>query len=609
MSDFYRKYDYKSNTVLDVFHDSVSRYQDRIFLQARKSSGWQDISWNQAASEVEAIASYLINFGLQPGDRAAIYSQNRPEWAVADLATLSCGCVDAMIYPTNSAPEAAYVIADSDSVICFCEGKFQVDNLLAEKDRLPNLKKIVVFDDPGYKNNLMISYQDALKEGKANLQKTEITARSSAIKGSDLMTLIYSSGTTGQPKGVMLSHSNIMFIVLNFNMRQNLPEGHSILSLLPLSHAVERTMDYYSTILDGGVIAYSRGTEFFAAELTEIRPHLGIYVPRLFEKMYSGINAKVKTASAFKQKLFKMAVAAGKEAAPYFMANQPLPGFLKVKYGFFDKLMFSKMRETLGLDRVIGLGAAGAPLIPEIHDFFWGMGIQVRKGYGLTETSPVLNVDGDPSLMPIKSNGWITPFPETEIRIADDGEILVKGPQVMMGYLNKPEATGEMFTADGWLKTGDIGLKDAEGYLKITDRKKDIIITAGGKNVAPQVLENVFASDPMVEQIAVVGDGKKYIAALIVPDFAALANWAAAEGMEGFSGEELIKNARVLAKYEEIIDKINQNFGRVEQIKRFKLMPREFTQEEGELTPTLKLKRKVINEKYKGEVETLYIES
>ncbi|MGE5422072.1 MAG: AMP-dependent synthetase/ligase, partial [Ignavibacteriales bacterium] len=531
------------------------------------------------------------------------------EWAVADLATLSCAGVDAMIYPTNSAPEAAYIIVDSESVVCFCEGKFQVDNLLTEKDKLPSLKKIIVFDDPGYTNEHVISYQDAIKTGQAKLQTKEISKRRSSIKGSDLMTLIYSSGTTGQPKGVMLSHSNIMFIVLNFNMQQNLPEGHTILSLLPLSHAVERTMDYYSTMMDGGIIAYSRGTEFFAQELTEIRPYLGIYVPRLFEKMYNGINAKVKTASAAKQKLFQMAVAAGKDAAPYFMANKPLPGLLSIRYKFFDKLLFSKLRETLGLDQCMGFGAAGAPLIPEIHDFFWGMGIQVRKGYGLTETSPVLNVDGDPRLKPIKSDGWITPFPDTEVKIAEDGEILVKGPQIMLGYLNKPEATKEMFTEDGWLKTGDIGLKDNEGYVKITDRKKDIIITAGGKNVAPQVLENTFASHPMIEQITVLGDGKKYIVALIVPDFIALESWAATEGLGDLSREQLVRNQKVEQMYQDIIENINQRFGRVEQIKKFRLMSSEFTQENGELTPTLKLKRKVIAEKYKAEVEALYIEN
>lgn len=606
MSEYYRNYDYRTNNVLNIFYDGVNRYQNRVFLRTRKPDGWKDISWNQIADQVQALASYLIDFGLTKGDMVSLYSANRPEWAVADLATLSCACVDATIYPTNSAPEAAYVINDSKSIICFCEGKFQVDNLLAEKENMPTLKKVIVFDDPGYEDDLVISFENALAQGRSNLQKETINKRIASIQGSDLMTLIYSSGTTGQPKGVMLSHSNIMFIVLNFNMMQKLAEGHTVLSLLPLSHAVERTMGYYSTMLDGGVIAYCRGTEFFPEDLLETRPTLGIYVPRVFEKIYNGLHAKVQTASPLKQKLFDQAKSTGKEAAPYFMKNAPLPFPLNLKYKFYDKLIFSKLREALGCDQCIGFGSAGAPLLPEIHDFFWGMGLQIRKGYGLTETSPVLNVDGDPSVVPIKSDGWITPFPDTEMKIAEDGEILVKGPQVMLGYLNKPEATREMFTGDGWLKTGDIGIMDQQGYVKITDRKKDIIITAGGKNVAPQVLENYFASHPLIEQIAVMGDGKKYIVALIVPNFETLSQWLTLQEVEAAVPERLIEHEKVVQKYEEIVNEMNQHFGRVEQIKRFKLMPREFTQENGELTPTLKVKRNVIAKKYLAEIASLY---
>jgi len=283
-----------------------------------------------------------------------------------------------------------------------------------------------------------------------------------------------------------------------------------------------------------------------------------------------------------------------------------LPFMLGLKYKLFDKLIFSKLKETMGFERTRVFGAAGAPLLPEIHDFFWGLNMQIRKGYGLTETSPVLNVDGDPSIMPIKSNGWITPFPGALLKIAEDGEILAKGPGIMLGYLNMPEQTREMFTEDGWLKTGDIGVLDSEGYLKITDRKKDIIVTSGGKNVAPQVLENTFASHPFIEQIAVLGDGRQYIVALIVPNFETTIEWAAKEGISGLSNEELVTNKQVINKFTAIIEQINQNFGRVEQVKKFRLMPREFTEEAGELTPTLKLKRKVIMSKYEKEIQSLY---
>lgn len=603
-----REYNYNSNTVLDIFHDGVKAYGDRVFLMQRTGSGWKDVSWNSVNAQVEALASYMINSGIKKGDIVSIYSLNRPEWVVADYATFSCACVDATIYPTNSALEAAYILEDTKSVICFCEGKFQVDNVLAEKKNLPNLRKIIVFDDINYSDDIVIKLSDAIKEGEKNLKSDEIASRSASVKPDDLMTLIYSSGTTGQPKGVMLSHKNIMFIATTFKRVEMLREGDILMSLLPLAHSVERTMGYYAVIIAGGIVAYSRGTEFFAEDLAEVRPNIGVFVPRVFEKIYNGILAKVATAPAGKQKIFAKAVAVGKQAGPYFMADKKLPFLLGLKYRIFDKLIFSKLKVAMGFERTRVFGSAGAPLLPEIHDFFWGMNMQIRKGYGLTETSPVLNVDGDPSIMPIKSDGWITPFPGAIVKIADDGEILAKGPGVMLGYLNKPEQTKEMFTDDGWLKTGDIGIMDEQGYVKITDRKKDIIVTSGGKNVAPQVLENTFASNPFIEQIAILGDGKKYIVALIVPNFETLKEWGVKEGLSEMSNELLVSNEKVLKKYEEIIDELNKQFGRVEQVKKFKLMEREFSQENGELTPTLKLKRKVVMSRFKNDIDALYVE-
>ncbi|HZJ85086.1 MAG TPA: long-chain fatty acid--CoA ligase [Syntrophomonadaceae bacterium] len=601
-----KKYDYKTDTVLDIFRDAVNIYRDRAFLKARLDGGWVEYSWNQVNSQVDALASYLVDLGIQKGDIVSIYSQNRPEWVVADYASLSTGAANATIYPTNSAPEAAFILQDTNSKVCFCEEEFQVDNVLAQRANLPDLQKIIVFKELDYSDDMVIKFSDAIKEGQNNLHLDEIASRIAAINPADLMTLIYSSGTTGQPKGVMLSHSNIMYIATTFQRIELLQEDDTLLSLLPLAHSVERTMSYYAFIIAGGTIAYSRGTDYFAEDLVEIRPTIGIFVPRVFEKLYNGIHNSVANAPANKQKIFAKAVQVGREAAPYFMANKKLPLDLNLKYKVFDKLLYSKLKETLGLEKTRVFGSAGAPLLPEIHDFFWGLNMQIRKGYGLTETAPTLNVDGDPSILPIKSDGWIAPFPGANIKIAEDGEILAKSPGVMIGYLNKPEDTKEMFTEDGWLKTGDIGVLDDEGYLKITDRKKDIIITAGGKNVAPQVLENTFASHSLIEQIAVLGDGKKYIVALIVPDFEALKEWASAEGLTDLSAPDLVSSAEVIAKYEEIINELNQNFSRVEQIKKFKLMPQEFTQENGELTPTLKLKRKVIIDKFKDDIAELY---
>lgn len=600
------QFDYTKNTIVDILRVGTKKYGDKTVLRKRTDTGWVDISWNQLNAQVEALASYLINSGFKKRDISAIYSINRPEWIVADFATLCCAGVDATIYPTNAASEAAYILDDTKSVICFCEGKFQVDNVLAERKNLPNLKKIIVFEDIDYKDDMVVKYSDAIKEGEKNLQKNEIDARIATLKPEDLLTLMYSSGTTGQPKGVMLSHLNVMYVALTFAKAQCITTEDMLISILPLAHAVERTLSFYAFIMAGGVMSFSRGQEFFAEDLVELRPTLSVFVPRIFEKIYNGIFTKVATASPGKQKLFAKAMSVSKKAAPYFMADEKLPFFLGLKYKFFDKLIYSKLKEAIGFDNYIGIGSAGAPLLTEIHDFFWGLKIEIRKGYGLTETAPVLALDLALCYTKVKSDLWMAPYPGVELKVAEDGEILAKSPGVMMGYYNKPEQTKEVFTDDGWFKTGDIGLIDSEGYLKITDRKKDIIITSGGKNVSPQVIENAFASNAFIEQIAIIGEGRQYITALIVPGFDVLQDWANKSGITGLSNEQLVANEEVISKYQKIIDDINQHFGRVEQIKKFKLMPKEFSQEKGELTPTLKLKRKVLLDNYKEEIESLY---
>ncbi len=598
--------DYNKNTIIDILRIGTKTYGDKTLLRKRTDSGWVDISWNQVNTEVEALASYLVNTGFKKGDIAAIYSANRPEWVVADFAVFSCAGVDATIYPTNSAPEAAYILDDTKSTVCFCEDKFQVDNVLAERKNLPGLQKIIVFNDIDYSDDMVIKYSKAVEEGKKNLQKKEIDARVAALKPKDLLTLIYSSGTTGQPKGVMLSHSNVMYNSMSFARTQLITPEDMLISILPLAHAVERSLSYYAFIIAGGVMSFSRGQEFFPEDLVELRPTLSAFVPRIFEKIYNGIHTKVAAAPASKQKLFGKGKAVALQAAPYFMADEKLPFFLGLRYSLFDKLIYSKLKEAIGFDRYKGIGSAGAPLLSEIHDFFWGLKIEIRKGYGLTETSPVLALDAHLSVYKVKPDLWMAPFPEVELKIAEDGEVLTKSPGVMMGYYNKPEQTKEVFTEDGWFKTGDIGIIDDEGYLKITDRKKDIIVTSGGKNVAPQVLENAFASNAFIEQIAVIGDGKQFISALIVPGFEVLQAWAAGEGLGDLDNDEIVKNEKVLNKYQVIIDEINSHFGRVEQIKRFKLLPQEFSQEKGEMTPTMKLKRKVLLKNYKDDIDALY---
>lgn len=608
MARNFLEYDYKQNTVIDIFNDHVLKAGEKPFLKRREKEGWKDISWNQAASQVEELSSYLINAGIKEKGIIPVYSGNRPEWIIADLAILSAGCADASIFHLTPSADAAQIVAETRSSICFCEGKAQADNILLRKKELPSLKKIVVFDDPGFRDEMVISFADAVKEGAAKLQKDEIKERRKTVKNSDPMTVIYTAGTAGAPKGVMLSHSNVMFTLIKYNMRQGLPEGHTVLSILPLSKAVERIMGYYSTMLDCGTIAFSRGRNSFLQDIAEVKPNFGIFNPYYAEKIYSAITGKVRKSSSLKQRLFNRSVEIGKQLAPSLMSDKPLSMTQSMKYSIYSRMILSRLKNVTGLSRTTGFIVAGGPILPVIHDLFWAMKIHVRKSYGLTESTTILNTDGAPGSMQVKTDGWIMPFPDTEMKTTVDGEILVKGPQIMHGYFNRPQETQDMFTSDGWFKTGDLGTMDIHGYLNITDRKKDIIITSAGRKIAPMQVESAFTAHPMISQIAVFGDSRKCLGALIVPDFDNLKIWASDNGIRSDSIEELITNSRVIEKYERITDKMNRLSGFAEPVKKFKLMQRQFMFEEGEATPSMRIKRKAIAVKYAKEIDALFAE-
>lgn len=608
MAKNFLEYDYKHNTVIDIFNDHVLKSGERAFLKKRDKEGWKDLSWNETASQVEAIASYLINSGIKAGAIIPIYAGNRPEWCIADLAILSAGCADAAIYHLTPSGDAAQIAADTRSSICFCEGKAQAENILLRKKEIPSLKKIVVFEDPGFKDDMVITFSDALKEGAAKLQRDEIKERRRAVKNTDTMTVIFTSGIAGQSKGVMLTHSNVMFSLIKYNMRQGLSEGHTVLSILPITTAAERIMGYYSTMLDCGIIAFSRGKDYFLQDLAEIKPVFGIFNSYFSEKIYSSITGKIRKSSTIKKKLFNKAVEIGKQIAPSLMAAKPLSMSQRLKYWIFTRLILARLKSVTGLSRMEGFIVTGSPILPVIHDLFWAMKIYLRKCYGLTESTSILNTDGAPGALQVKSDGWITPFPETEMKTTVDGEILVRGPQIMGGYFNRPQDTQDMFTSDGWYKTGDQGTMDIHGYLNITDRMKDIIITSSGRKIAPTQVESAFTAHPMISQIAVFGDSRKYLGALIVPDFGNLKVWASDNGIKSASNEELIKESRVIAKYEKITDKMNRRSGFAESVKSFKLMPHEFTFTEGEATPSMRIKRKAIAAKYAKEIEALFAE-
>lgn len=600
---------YDDTTIPGIFKNQVEKSRDIIFLKIRdENKKWKEYSYSDVSASVDALASYFLKKGVQPGDKIAVYAPNRPEWVMSDLAVLSIGAADVTIYPTNSGPEAEYILNDSGSKICICAGKFQVDNLLAEKGRLPLLQEILVFDDLDYKDPSVVKFSKALEIGRSNLNAAEIDKRLRAIKVAETATLIYTSGTTGNPKGVMLTHGNLVANVKQFVEHHPFPERGTCVSLLPLSHALERTVGFNAVMHEGGTISYTKGAETLLEDLKDIRPTLAVYVPRVLEKIYDGVMSQLAGAPENKKKLFNKAMTVGKKSLPYILANRPIPFPLNLGFRLFDKLIYSKLRKALGLDRMLSLGVGGAPLSNEINAFFQTIGVEIHVGYGLTETSPMTHVHTLKRIMPIKIGTCGPALPRTECKIAADGEILVRGPQIMKGYYNRPEDTKAVLTEDGWFYTGDIGTIDKDGYLTITDRKKDILITAGGKNVAPQVIEGAFMLHPLIEQIAIIGDQRKYMTALIVPAFSELIKWAQSRNIAETDPKKLIAHPEVVKKFSEVVDELNKPLGRVEQVKRFTLIDRAFSQETGELTPTLKVKRKVVLANYKDAIEAMYKE-
>jgi len=597
--------DYEEKSMVHVFMNQVSKLGDRACVAYKKDGEFRDISWNRMNEMVRLTASFLIQKGIQKGDRISIFSPNRYEWWVADLASLSIGAADVPVYATNSAEEAKYVLGHSSARGCFVGTREQLERVLKVKPELPKLEFIVVFDPTGTDDPNVLTFSGALEKGREHDHSEEFEKRIRAIEPNDLATIIYTSGTTGPPKGVMLSHNNFRANVDQAleDFRHLLGVDDVMLSFLPLSHALERTAGLYMAIEIGGKVAFAEDFTKIQDNLQEIRPTLIISVPRLYEKIHSGIISKVADAPALKKAMFNFAVNTAGENLPYVCEAKEPKGWLGFKYGIANKLVYSKLKDKLGMDRIRFAVSGGGPLSVSDAEFFLGMGIVILEGYGLTETTPITNVN---RLGKIKPGSVGAAVKDTEIRIADDGEVQIKGPQVMLGYYRDEEATRSVFTEDGFFKTGDVGEIDEKGRLKITDRIKEIIVTSGGKNISPANIENVLKGSRFIEQVAVIGDRRKYLSALIVPTFEEIEKWAKDNGINFSSMDDLTGNEQVMALFNSEIEHLMSQFARAEQIRKFRLMPAEWTQDTGELTPTLKLKRRIIEKKYAEFIESLY---
>jgi long-chain acyl-CoA synthetase len=603
------------HTIADLPFHIMGRFAKPMLIGRCRGGEVAGRSSKEVFEQVRDLSLGFTALGMGAGDRVAIVSESRPEWLLVDLAVLAGGGTIVPIYPTLSSAQARYILEDSEARIAVVSTQLQLEKLQEVRHELPALQAIVAMDAAAAEaaTPSVFTLDSVAERGHARMTGEwgagrEFRDCARAVRPEHLATIIYTSGTTGEPKGVMLTHANL---VANLHAGAKALEVHQddiALSFLPLSHAFER-MVAYIYLLCGVTIVFAESFETIARDIVLVKPTVLTGVPRVYEKLHSRILEKGQAGSAAKTALFRWAIGVGQaRARAVLRGKQPGP-LVSMQAKFADALVFSKIRHGLG-GRVRYLVSGSAPLPVAVAEFFYGVGLPVIEGYGLTETAPILTVN--PPDAP-RAGTVGTAVNGVELRIAADGEILARGPNIMSGYHNKPQATADVLQ-DGWFHTGDIGAIDADGYLAITDRKKDLLVTSGGKKIAPQPIEAVLKRSPLISEAVLLGDRRKYAAALIVPDIKALERRLQvlgrppSPGQDSGSRAELLARPDVLALYQEIIDALNRDLSQFERIKRFALLPAEFSVETGELTPTLKVKRKVVEERWSGEIEKLYLE-
>lgn len=583
--------------LFDFPYYQLEKYPQEKALNTKYAGKWVATSTREYLDKANQISRGLLRLGVQPNDKIAIIStNNRTEWNICDIGIMQTGAQDVPLYPTISEEEYQFILNHSESIYCFVSDKDLYDKVMAIKNNVPSLKEVYTFNDvPGAK-----SWNEVLELGKDESNQEELDKRKEAIHEDDVATLIYTSGTTGKPKGVMLSHKNIASNAKNSSERLPIDAGKSsALSFLPVCHVYERMLHYMYQYY-GVELYFAESIETISDNLKEVKPEVMTAVPRVLEKVYNAIYTKGSELSGIKKRLFFWAIDLGLRYEPYGANGWWYETQLKLA----GKLIFSKWREALG-GNIKAVASGAAPLQPRLARVFNAAGIPVMEGYGLTETSPVIAVN-DMRNHGFKIGTVGKPIRDTEVKIAEDGEILVKGPQVMVGYFKNEEETAKVME-EGYFHTGDIGELDAEGFLKITDRKKEIFKTSGGKYIAPQVLENVLKQSRFIEQVMVIGEGEKMPAAFIQPNFEFLKDWIALKEKDiPTDPKEMVKNQEVIDRIEEEVEFYNERFGQWEKIKKFELTPDVWSIEDGQLTPTLKMRRNVIIKMYMDLYEKIY---
>ena len=590
----------------ELFFNAVERFGSKPAAMRYKAQGaWQDLTHQDVARRVKHVALGLRSLGIQPGERVAILSQNRPEWAIVDYACQTIGCADVPVYPTLPAAQAAYILTDSDSRAVFVENREQFDKVIAVRNEIPDVEWVIVFEPAdGMDGKGVMSLQELMQRGAAEeAAYPRYRDDAVAVPPDTLATLVYTSGTTGPPKGVMLTHDNFCSnIIAGLKVVQVFPEDRC-LSAAPLSHSFERTVGHYLMFHSGATIYYAESIEQIPANLLEAKPTIMIFVPRLYEKLYARVLENATTSGALKRRIFFWARSNAERWAERRLAHEPVPAVLQFKKNVADRLVFSKLRaRTGGAIRFFVSGAA--PLNAEIAKFFFAAGLPILEGYGLTESTPMISAN---PLDGVRLGTVGPPLPGVEVMIAPDGEILARGPNIMQGYHKKPEATAEALDSEGWLHTGDIGELDEKGYIRITDRKKDLIVTAGGKKVAPQPIENMIKTSRFVLNVVMIGDKRKFPVLLVVPDADAIRGWVKERGLQ-VADDALLESADVTAKLEREVMGTLRDLASFEMPKKIAYLPEDFSIESGELTPTLKVKRNIVESRYKDVIDALYVD-
>ena len=593
-------------TLAQLFSYAAKKHSRKNALNFKKKDKWKSISSEEMLSRIENISLGLYSLDIRKGDKVSILAANSPEWTMVDAGCQFGGCIDVPIYTTLSPSSIQYIINDSGAKVFFLQNKETYEHI---KEILPNcdtIEKLIFFEDNDIEDDKSLSLKglETFGRGLKLEEPNLISELSKKVESADVATLIYTSGTTGEPKGVMLSHENLLSNIIDAGEKYEFTSKDVPLSVLPLSHVFERT-GMYLYIINGMAVHYAESIEKVPENLREVKPTMFVGVPRIFEKVYAKAKLKAAQKSRLKEAIFDWAIEVSKEFALKNEENRAVSKWLEIKHSLADKLVFSKLRDFFG-GRLRFCITGGAALSDSIYLIFMGAGIPIMQGYGLTETSPVIS-SSNPANVRLGTVG--KPISNTHVRIADDGEIEMIGPGVMLGYYNKPLATREAFTKDGWFKTGDIGEFDSDGFLKITDRKKELFKTSGGKYIAPSPIEQMIKGSRFVNQVVLIGNNRKCVSALIVPNFEQLKSYLKLKGIGAMNRDELCLNPRIIRLFERQVSKQCVGLSRFETVKKVVLLENELTVEGGELTPTLKIKRRVIDEKYKGIIDKIYIEA